>query len=99
MANTNGSEQSTEDGDVIVPLSVYKIVTVFSTLIAGAAVVAGFAVLDTATQQAQAPADEINVPLALLGIAAIVTGSAVYVFSTRFRTAGMGMGNAKDDGD
>lgn len=99
MVDTNGSEQSSGDSDVIVPIPVYKIVTVFSTLIAGAAVVAGFALLDTATQQAQAPVEEINVPLALLGITAIVAGSAVYVFSTRFRTAGMGMGNAKDDGD
>lgn len=99
MAEPNGAEQSTEDGDVVVPLGVYKIVTVFSTLIAGAAVVVGFAVLDTATQRAQAPVDEIDVPLALLGIAVIIAGSAVYVFSTRFRTAGMGMGNAKDDGD
>lgn len=99
MADANGSEQSADDSDVIVPLSVYKIVTVFSTLIAGAAVVAGFALLDTATQQAQAPVEEIDVPLALLGIGVIVAGSAVYVFSTRFRTAGMGMANAKDDGD
>lgn len=99
MADTNGSEHTTEEGDVVVPIGVYKIVTVFSTLIAGAAVVGGFVLLDTATQQAQAPASEINVPLALGGVAVIVAGSAVYVFSTRFRTAGMGMGNAKDDGD
>lgn len=99
MDDTNGSEQASGDSDVIVPLSVYKIVTVFSTLIAGAAVVVGFAVLDTATQRAQAPVDEINIPLALLGIGMIIAGSAIYVFSTRFRTAGMGMGNAKDDGD
>lgn len=99
MDDTNGSEQASGDSDVIVPLSVYKIVTVFSTLIAGAAVVVGFAVLDTATQRAQAPVDEIDIPLALLGIGGIIAGSAIYVFSTRFRTAGMGMGNAKDDGD
>ena len=85
------------DGDVVVPLRLYKTVTVFSTLIAIVAILAGFVLLDRGTQRATASPEEVSLPLVALGLALIVGGSAVYAFSTRFRTAGMG--KSKDDTD
>lgn len=85
------------DGDVVVPTRMYKAVTVFSTVIAVVLVVAGFLVLDAATRSAQAPAEEVNVVLAVVGVAVIAFGGGVYAFSTRFRTAEMG--NPKDEAD
>jgi FtsH-binding integral membrane protein len=91
----------TEDGDpqreVVVPLRVYKAVTVFSTLFAILSVVVGFILADIATNRASAPASEIDVPVAILGIGCILAGTVVYAFSTRFRTDEMG--KAKDDAD
>ena len=84
-------------GDVVVPLRLYKTVTVFSTLIAIVAILAGFVLLDKGTQRATASPEEVSLPLVALGLALIVGGSAVYAFSTRFRTAGMG--KSKDDTD
>jgi hypothetical protein len=89
MANPDTSEKRPRDDDVIVPMSVFKVVTVFSTLIAAAAVVGGFVIIDLATQGGLAPRSEINVILALIGVGSIVFGSVIYVFSTRFRTEGM----------
>ena len=83
--------------DVVVPLRLYKTVTVFSTLIAIVAILAGFVLLDKGTQRATASPEEVSLPLVALGLALIVGGSAVYAFSTRFRTAGMG--KSKDDTD
>ena len=84
-------------GDVVVPLRLYKTVTVFSTLIAIVAILAGFVLLDKGTQRATASPEEVSLPLVALALALIVGGSAVYAFSTRFRTAGMG--KSKDDTD
>ena len=91
--SAGGTEQ--DDGavsgrDVVVPLPLYKIVTVFSTLISGAGVVGGFIVLDEATQRASATPDEIDPVLALLGLLMIAGGGALYAFSGRFRAPGMG---------
>jgi hypothetical protein len=83
-------EAEVSDRDVVIPLPLYKVVTVFSTLISGAAVVFGFVVLDWATQRASAPADEIDPLLALLGLLLIAGGGALYAFSGRFRAPGMG---------
>jgi len=83
--------------EVEVPLRLYKTVTVVATLLAMAGVIAGFILLDSATNRATADLSEVNVVLALLGLALIVGGAAVYAFSTRFRTAGMG--KSKDDTD
>ncbi|MEF8785046.1 MAG: hypothetical protein V5A45_03870 [Haloarculaceae archaeon] len=83
--------------DVVVPLRVYKAVTVFSTLFAVVFVLAGFVVLDTATNRATAEVSEIDPVLAILGLGLLVGGSAVYAFSTRFRTEGMG--KSKDESD
>ena len=83
--------------DVVVPLRLYKTVTVFSTLIAIASILAGFVLLDRGTQRATASPEEVSLPLVALALALIVGGSAVYAFSTRFRTEGMG--KPKDDTD
>lgn len=83
--------------DIVVPLRLYKTITVFSTLIAVAAILAGFVLLDRGTQRATASPEEVSLPVVALGLGLIVGGSAVYVFSTRFRTEGMG--KPKDDTD
>nr|WP_254824763.1 hypothetical protein [Haloglomus halophilum] len=79
---------------MVVPLALYKRITVFSTLFAVVAVLAGFILLDTATGRASRDLNEVNVVLAVAGLLSIAAGAAVYAFSTRFRTAGMG--NPKD---
>lgn len=90
MADSDTSEKRRpSDDDVIVPMSIFKVVTVFSTLIAAAAVVGGFVIIDMATRGGLAPRDEIDVVFALIGVGVIVLGSGIYVFSTRFRTEGM----------
>jgi hypothetical protein len=83
--------------DIVVPLRLYKTITVFSTLIAIVAILAGFVLLDRGTQRATASPDEVSLPVVALGLGLIVGGSVVYVFSTRFRTEGMG--KPKDDTD
>ena len=85
--------------EVVVPLRLYKTITVFSTLIAVVSILAGFVILDHATQRATASPEDINLVLALFAVALIVGGSAVYAFSTRFRTAEMGKSkDATDEG-
>lgn len=97
--------------DIVVPLRLYKTVTVFSTLIAVCCVVVGFALLDAATLQVSlvreflvdgfglvgfSPASEVLTgAFAMLGLATIAFGAGVYVVGTRFRAEGMG--NAQDD--
>ena len=92
-------EGETEPGgrEVVVPMRLYKTVTVFSTLVAVVAILGGFVLLDRGTQRATASPDEVSLPVVALGLALIVGGSAVYAFSTRFRTEGMG--KPKDDTD
>lgn len=80
--------------DVVVPLSLYKRITVFSTLFAVLTVVIGFVLLDQATGRATRDLAEVNVLVAVLGLASIALGAGTYAFSTRFRTEGMG--NPKD---
>ncbi|PSQ57590.1 MAG: hypothetical protein BRD23_08365 [Halobacteriales archaeon SW_9_67_25] len=82
---------------MVVPLRLYKTVTVFSTLFAIVFVLGGFVLLDTATDRATADVSEIDPALAILGVAGIVGGAAVYAFSTRFRAEGMG--KPKDESD
>lgn len=89
------SEGSNDDRNVVVPLRVYKAVTVFSTLFAVIGVVVGFVLLDVATDRAQADLAEIDPLVALGGLALIVASAMTYAFSTRFQAAEMG--NAKDD--
>ncbi len=96
MADSNApDDRASLQRDVFVPMEIYKVVTVFSMLIAIGLVVGGFLVLDSATDQATAETEDVNVITALLGIGLIAFGGVVYVFSTRFRPEAMG--NAKDD--
>jgi hypothetical protein len=98
-------DSSTEDSDdssagareVEVPLRLYKVVTVFSTMFAVAFVVGGFVLLDTATKRAQLSLSEMNLPLAILGVAMIAAGAVVYAFATRFRAEGMGKPKERSD--
>lgn len=98
MVDSDTSEnRRPSDDDVIVPMSLFKVVTVFSTFIAAAAVVGGFIIIDMATRGGLASLEEVNVILALIGVGVIVLGSGIYVFSTRFRTEGMR--SSKDGAD
>jgi divalent metal cation (Fe/Co/Zn/Cd) transporter len=78
-------------------MAIYKVVTVFSMLIAILLVVGGFSVVDTATDRGTAAPGEVDVVVALAGVALVLLGGVVYVFSTRFRAEEME--NAKDDAD
>ncbi|SDY30023.1 DUF7315 family membrane protein [Halopenitus persicus] len=100
--------------EIVVPLRLYKTVTVFSTLIAIIAFVGGFILIDAATLQVSLlrtviggalasvgltpSADVLTAALAAAGLVSIVFGSAVYVFGTRFRARGMGK-SQEDSGE
>lgn len=96
-AGPDGEADAGGRADVVVPLRLYKTVTVFSTLIAIGSILAGFVLLDAATNRAQADIGEIGVGLSILGVGLIAAGAITYAFSTRFRADGMG--NAKADAD
>ncbi|AGN00607.1 hypothetical protein L593_03280 [Salinarchaeum sp. Harcht-Bsk1] len=83
--------------EVVVPMDLYKTITVFSTLFAIALVVGGMIALDAATGRASRAVEDVNLPIAFLGVAAIVLGAATYAFAARFRAEGMG--NPKDGDD
>ncbi|WP_410765337.1 hypothetical protein [Haloferax sp. DFSO60] len=100
--------------DIVVPMRLYKTVTVFSTLIAVTSVVLGFVFLDAATLQVSAlraliiatlgfvgltVADGIlSTVLAIIGLGVIAFGSIVYTIGTRFRAHGMGK-SQEDSGE
>jgi len=106
---------TTTDGrrDVVVPMRLYKTITVFSTLIAVVGVVFGFVLLDAATIRLSLlrrlvigalravgvvpPTTLLSAVLAVLGLASIAFGAGVYVLGTRFRARGMG--NPQEDAD
>ena len=96
-ATPDEAEPESGSHEVVVPMRLYKTVTVFSTLVAIVAILGGFVLLDRGTQRATASPDEVSLPVVALGLSLIVGGSAVYAFSTRFRTEGMG--KPKDDTD
>ena len=108
-ADAEASDEQAGGGrgrDVVVPMPLYKVVTVFSTLIAVASVVFGFMLLDAATLNVSflgnairgllsvvglGVADGIlSTALAAIGLAIIAFGAGVYVIGTRFRAQGMG---------
>ena len=107
MDDEAGSERTVDDEpasdgrfgarEVVVPLRVYKVVTVFSTLIAVVAVVVGFLALDAATRRASLPASEIDPVLTAVGLLAIASGGLVYAYASRFRAPGMGTSKNDDD--
>jgi hypothetical protein len=92
--------------EVVVPMRLYKTVTVFSTLIAVVSVVLGFMLLDAATLnvsflggivRALLSAAGVGVADGILstvfaagGLGIIGLGAGVYVIGTRFRAEGMG---------
>jgi len=97
--------------DVVVPMRLYKTITVFSTLIAVTSVVLGFVLLDAATIRLSLlrrlvigllgvvgvtpPSTVLSAVLAVAGLASITLGAGVYVLGTRFRARGMG--NSQED--
>jgi len=99
--------------DVVVPMRLYKTVTVFSTLIAIVSVILGFVLLDAATIRLSLlrrlviavlqavgispPTTVLSAALAILGLGIIAFGAGVYVLGTRFRARGMG--NPQEDAD
>lgn len=109
----DGGGRDPRGREVVVPMRLYKTVTVFSTLVAVVGVVVGFVLLDAATLQVStlrslvaAALAAVGVPaaegvltalFAVCGLASIVVGAGVYVLGTRFRAEGMGNGNAQDD--
>jgi hypothetical protein len=97
-AADDGGAEATSGGsgrEVVVPMRLYKTVTVFSTLFAMVGVVGGFVLLDAATNRGRASFAEIDLLLAFAGLGAIVFAGLVYAYSTRFRADRMG--KSKDD--
>lgn len=94
---SDGASAEPSDGDVVVPMDVYKVVTVFSTLLAVAFVVGGMVALDAATHRGTAAREDVHLAWATVGVLSIVGGAAVYAFASRFRASGMG--NSKDADD
>ncbi|CQR50677.1 MULTISPECIES: DUF7315 family membrane protein [Haloferax] len=100
--------------DIVVPMRLYKTITVFSTLIAVVSVVLGFVFLDAATLQVSAlravvaaalgalgigVADGLlSTALAVVGLSVIAFGAVVYTLGTRFRARGMGK-SQEDSGE
>jgi hypothetical protein len=94
-----------EDGTIVVPMRMYKGITVFSTLVATGLVVLGFFFFDAATRTDNLirasvrwlvgltgwtpPSPVLNVTFGLLGVAVIVLGAGSYILGTRFKTAEM----------
>ncbi|WP_227738859.1 DUF7315 family membrane protein [Halorientalis pallida] len=96
-ATDDTATDGSTDRDIEVPMRVYKAITVFTTMFAIVTVVAGFVLIDSATNRATASLSEIQPVAALFGIGLILAGAAAYAFSTRFRAEGMG--KSKDDTD
>ena len=98
---------------VVVPVRIYKTVTVLSTLIAVVGVVLGFTLLDAATLERslvriavigglgavglRPESGTVSALLAALGLGTIAFGAAVYILGTRFRSPAIE--NAQDVGD
>ena len=94
-----------DENTVVVPMRMYKGITVFSTLTAVVLVVLGFFLFDAATQAGNpirqfvvwlagliglGPASGVlNVGFGLAGIASILLGAGAYVLGTRFKTSDM----------
>lgn len=115
-ADSDRSETPTrvDDDTIVVPLRMYKGITVFSTLVATALVVFGFFLFDAATQPGNPirrlvvgtfellgwvpPTGVVDVAFGLLGVAVILLGAGSYILGSRFKTAEM-VGGESDDGE
>jgi len=107
------TDSRTGGRDVVVPMRLYKTVTVFSTLIAVVSVVFGFMLLDAATLNVSFLGGVVRGLLAVAGVTVadgilstlfaaaglgiIGFGAGVYVIGTRFRAEGMG--KSQEDSD
>jgi uncharacterized membrane protein len=105
-ARIEGTSDDRGGREVVVPMALYKRVTVFGTLIAILTVLFGFMSLDAALYSGSflrvnvqwllglvgvtVPAAWLSIAFAVLGLAFIAFGAGAYVLSTRFRTEGMG---------
>jgi uncharacterized membrane protein len=105
-AEDTTAESASGRRDVVVPMRIYKTVTVFSTLLAVVSVVIGFLFLDAATLNVSLVGDIVRLVLAglnisvsesllsslfaVIGLGSIGLGAGVYVIGTRFRAQGMG---------
>lgn len=94
-----------DDGSIVLPMRLYKGVTVFSTLLATALVVLGFFMFDAATHPANPlregavwlvgvsgwtpPSGAVDVAFGLVGVAIVLVGAGSYVLGTRFKAEGM----------
>ena len=110
---TAGAVPSSGRRDVVVPMRLYKTITVFSTLIAALSILLGFILLDAATLEVSMLRGVIVAAIGLVGVtpdqsllsgllgvaglSLMALGSGVFILSSRFRAAGMG--NAQEDAD
>ena len=106
-------ESSTGRRDIVVPIRLYKTITVFSTLIATACILGGFILIDAATLQVSVlrrlllaglegiglsvDQELFSAVLAIGGLSLMAAGTGVFILSSRFRAPGMG--NAQEDSD
>lgn len=113
MGDTDAADGDSGRREVVVPMRLYKTITVFSTLIATACILAGFILLDAATLQVSVlrqlitsglgvvgisvSQELLGVLLGISGLGLMAGGTAVFVLSSRFRAPGMG--NAQEDSD
>jgi len=107
----SGRDDDRRDREVVVPLRLYKTVTVYATLFAVTLVILGFTFLDVATGQSLLMGLLRALPLsfptpragttravfALFGLGAILLGAGVYVLGARFRAEGMGTDKGSED--
>jgi hypothetical protein len=111
--STGPTGDSTGRRDIVVPMRLYKTVTVFSTLIATVCILAGFILLDAATLQVSVlravllsvlarvgltvGQELFSVVLGIGGLSLMAVGTGVFVLASRFRAPGMG--NPQEDSD
>lgn len=69
---------------VPVPMRLYKVVTVLTTLFSILGVVGGLLLIDRGTNRGRAAADEVDIIVTIVGVLLIALAAAAYAFSTRF---------------
>ena len=112
-ASAEPADSATGRRDIVVPMRLYKTITVFSTLIATVCILAGFILLDAATLQVSVlravlldvlarvgltvGQELFSVVLGIGGLSLMAVGTGVFVLASRFRAPGMG--NPQEDSD